>query len=100
MWIHATHDSSLWPPRGLSYKRAVDQAQGPTGAEENFRIRWTENAEHTPPMMMPAQPNRSAANWRSEEHTSELPSLMRTSYADFCLKKKKTIRSTERYIKR
>src|SRR3546814_10068045 len=30
---------------------------------ENFRIRWTENAEHTPPMMVPAQPNRSAANW-------------------------------------
>src|SRR3546814_4814247 len=26
---------------------------------------------------------------RSEEHTSELQSLMRTSYADFCLKKKK-----------
>src|SRR3546814_2250036 len=24
---------------------------------------------------------------RSEEHTSELQSLMRTSYADFCLKK-------------
>src|SRR3546814_7118123 len=28
---------------------------------------------------------------RSEEHTSELPSLMRISYAVFCLKKKKTI---------
>src|SRR3546814_7246239 len=26
---------------------------------------------------------------RSEEHTSELPSLMRMSYAVFCLKKKK-----------
>src|SRR3546814_1821144 len=26
---------------------------------------------------------------RSEEHTSELPSLMRTSYAVFCLHKKK-----------
>src|SRR3546814_9316063 len=26
---------------------------------------------------------------RSEEHTSELQSLMRTSYADFCLRKKK-----------
>src|SRR3546814_10580151 len=25
--------------------------------------------------------------WRSEEHTSELQSLMRTSYAVFCLKK-------------
>src|SRR3546814_1852786 len=29
------------------------------------------------------------ADFRSEEHTSELQSLMRTSYAVFCLKKKK-----------
>src|SRR3546814_4940038 len=29
-------------------------------------------------------------NGRSEEHTSELQSLMRISYAVFCLKKKKT----------
>src|SRR3546814_1744696 len=31
-----------------------------------------------------------AAYGRSEEHTSELQSLMRISYAVFCLKKKKT----------
>src|SRR3546814_10463913 len=31
---------------------------------------------------------------RSEEHTSELQSLMRISYAVFCLKKKTTIKST------
>src|SRR3546814_2619734 len=31
---------------------------------------------------------------RSEEHTSELQSLMRISYAVFCLKKKKTNRIT------
>src|SRR3546814_1011275 len=31
----------------------------------------------------------SAARIRSEEHTSELQSLMRISYAVFCLKKKK-----------
>src|SRR3546814_2834203 len=30
---------------------------------------------------------------RSEEHTSELQSLMRISYAVFCLKKKKTIQN-------
>src|SRR3546814_6848159 len=29
---------------------------------------------------------------RSEEHTSELQSLMRTSYAVFCLKKKRNIK--------
>src|SRR3546814_4553934 len=31
---------------------------------------------------------------RSEEHTSELQSLMRISYAVFCLKKKKTNKSS------
>src|SRR3546814_4628009 len=39
-----------------------------------------------------AKPLRSAAErpeTRSEEHTSELQSLMRISYAVFCLKKKK-----------
>src|SRR3546814_10864310 len=32
----------------------------------------------------------AAIGFRSEEHTSELQSLMRISYAVFCLKKKKT----------
>src|SRR3546814_1591498 len=31
---------------------------------------------------------RGLRQWRSEEHTSELQSLMRISYAVFCLKKK------------
>src|SRR3546814_5947050 len=38
-----------------------------------------------------AAPIRSCSRWglpRSEEHTSELQSLMRNSYAVFCLKKK------------
>src|SRR3546814_1585752 len=35
-------------------------------------------------------PSGEAAAERSEEHTSELQSLMRISYAVFCLKKKKT----------
>src|SRR3546814_2284900 len=36
-----------------------------------------------------ALPGLRHAMWRSEEHTSELQSLMRISYAVFCLKKKK-----------
>src|SRR3546814_8160287 len=36
-----------------------------------------------------------AARARSEEHTSELQSLMRISYAVFCLKKKKTVHDTK-----
>src|SRR3546814_6235828 len=35
---------------------------------------------------------------RSEEHTSELQSLMRISYAVFCLKKKITTTHTHNYI--
>src|SRR3546814_7871949 len=36
---------------------------------------------------------------RSEEHTSGLQSLMRISYAVFCLKKKKNMYNTENKIK-
>src|SRR3546814_2807694 len=36
----------------------------------------------------PERRYRSKGTQRSEEHTSELQSLMRTSYAVFCLKKK------------
>src|SRR3546814_3633358 len=35
---------------------------------------------------------------RSEEHTSELQSLMRISYAVFCLKKKKTYRKNRQIV--
>src|SRR3546814_10173388 len=37
----------------------------------------------------------SALEMRSEEHTSELQSLMRISYAVFCLKKKKNQTTTD-----
>src|SRR3546814_4595216 len=36
-----------------------------------------------------------AAQDRSEEHTSELQSLMRNSYAVFCLKKKKNLKKSK-----
>src|SRR3546814_2275166 len=40
------------------------------------------------PQHPPAPPPRTVRAARSEEHTSELQSLMRISYAVFCLKKK------------
>src|SRR3546814_9430029 len=40
-------------------------------------------------VMAAAKPKLLFALGRSEEHTSELQSLMRISYAVFCLKKKK-----------
>src|SRR3546814_5924506 len=42
---------------------------------------------HLRPLLLQHDPGIEAA--RSEEHTSELQSLMRISYAVFCLKKKK-----------
>src|SRR3546814_1424068 len=38
-----------------------------------------------------------ARRLRSEEHTSELQSLMRISYAGFCLKKKRTKKQQKLY---
>src|SRR3546814_4050742 len=42
------------------------------------------------PILAPAYDLLSTLPYRSEEHTSELQSLMRTSYAVFCLNKKQT----------
>src|SRR3546814_7889633 len=60
---------------------------------------YAENAEH---MLRVLEQHRAAAaqidETRSEEHTSELQSLMRISYAVFCLKKKKKKRYTKTHI--
>src|SRR3546814_9830276 len=42
---------------------------------------------------------KNPAGGRSEEHTSELQSLMRISYAVFCLKNKKTYQKKHRQNK-
>src|SRR3546814_16240314 len=42
-----------------------------------------------PPARAPGAARRRGSSIRSEEHTSELQSLMRISYAVFCLTKKK-----------
>jgi hypothetical protein len=63
LWVHHTHDSSLWPPQGVIYKEAVLRSQGAQRAEERFRLRWTENAEHIPPSFLPSQANRATPTW-------------------------------------
>src|SRR3546814_7305966 len=45
------------------------------------------------PQYQPADGARPGDRLRSEEHTSELQSLMRISYAVFCLKKKNNIKT-------
>src|SRR3546814_6228614 len=68
--------------QGGALPRAVAIAiAGPTRGDI---IRFTNN----PWIIRPALVNEK----RSEEHTSELQSLMRISYAVFCLKKKTTKR--------
>src|SRR3546814_6638769 len=58
------------------------------------------------PMARPRAPEREhgrvaavVEDHRSEEHTSELQSLMRISYAVFCLKKKKITHNISKHIK-
>src|SRR3546814_8896820 len=56
---------------------------------EEYRAKWGLPANY--PMVAPnyARQRSEFAKKRSEEHTSELQSLMRNSYAVFCLKQKK-----------
>src|SRR3546814_10261564 len=51
-------------------------------------VEMAEAADEAEPVKLPGA-LLEAADERSEEHTSELQSLMRISYAVFCLKKKK-----------
>src|SRR3546814_10568325 len=50
---------------------------------------------HQRPFVSSRRGRSPSCLWRSEEHTSELQSLMRISYAVFCLKKKKN--KTQQY---
>src|SRR3546814_10864700 len=59
-----------------------------TGNDETFRMMAPD--EHNSNRLQDVLEVTDRAWNRSEEHTSELQSLMRNSYAVFCLKKKNT----------
>ena len=63
LWIHHTHDSSLWPSQGIIYRGAVLNAQGPEALAEKFRLQWTQNAEHIPPTFLPNSAKRATSTW-------------------------------------
>src|SRR3546814_5509380 len=63
---------------GISFDRLIEPA----------RAQWAQLALATPVVLWGGWPFFERAWQRSEEHTSELQSLMRISYAVFCLKKK------------
>src|SRR3546814_4268887 len=74
------------PPAVVTIKRRVDALMG------RDAMRRREGAKKAKYHYEPMPGHVEAANpldRRSEEHTSELQSLMRISYAVFCLKKKK-----------
>src|SRR3546814_2126082 len=56
----------------------------------HLRARRQRTGSRTLPDTVERRRRRAPGGDRSEEHTSELQSLMRISYAVFCLKKKKT----------
>src|SRR3546814_2135627 len=58
---------------------------------KSLRIRRGSCRARTVPAVRGQPPQQRRRAWRSEEHTSELQSLMRISYAVFCLKKTKTL---------
>src|SRR3546814_9686873 len=76
--------ASLWQPVNGSRASAV-QTHVRSGQQLPLACRRTMSKRRFP---CPPQCLHPAGVARSEEHTSELQSLMRISYAVFCLKKK------------
>src|SRR3546814_6224264 len=94
------------PNKPWLYQPANDTWKKYTFAECEAQVRGMATALRKldlPPGSRIAISGRNTAHWfladlaiamRSEEHTSELQSLMRISYAVFCLKKKKQTRNS------
>src|SRR3546814_3045792 len=74
----------------------VNAVAAAAGKDKRARLIAYVTANFQPPVANPTLLSTWIAFWRliktrSEEHTSELQTLMRISYAVFCLYKKKTI---------
>lgn len=63
LWVQHTHDASLWPAQGLGMRNNIEREAGPDEARKRFRLRWLENAEHVPPFMAAAPPDRANNTW-------------------------------------
>src|SRR3546814_1627157 len=95
----STRTDTLFPYTTLFRSRDFRQAEHPEFGGAEAQIRKAEQRV-TIGIKLCGQPcrrakrieefdQRNGVGFRSEEHTSELQSLMRISYAVFCLKKKK-----------
>src|SRR3546814_5867140 len=82
-----------WFPPSLTASRcaSVFLVQATNGKDGNHEYRyddWCGSGKVCFPGSRGVDERRDSVSTRSEEHTSELQSLMRTSYAVFCLTKK------------
>src|SRR3546814_1092878 len=79
-------------PRWRSHRGVAPLAHRRNENAPVWRNARTKSGRGKPSAILSAHNNgvQTAHRFRSEEHTSELQSLMRISYAVFCLKKKKT----------
>src|SRR3546814_7570979 len=79
-----------WKPSSSPRKRGPsDFPRCTKNASSRLRVQDDQERIAGPFLRSPAaHPPGTARRRRSEEHTSELQSLMRISYAVFCLKKK------------
>src|SRR3546814_12074064 len=97
----STRTDTLFPyttlfrsPAGRAHLQSRRRRQGPRDRGDGFpgSARFAERVGEVVAKARGATQKRRAPNvvpgLRSEEHTSELQSLMRISYAVFCLKKK------------
>src|SRR3546814_4544702 len=91
---------AIFARSGNEPNTAVAQFDQPVGCEcSGFPI--THGQADTRPRLKRTYPRKGyllarQQSGRSEEHTSELQSLMRNSYAVFCLKKKNTTQNTNK----
>src|SRR3546814_5715025 len=97
----STRTDTLFPYTTL-FRSGAERARsdGRVGGRRG-RYRPVADAPHFITLSFPRKrESRACVGWlrtgRSEEHTSELQSLMRISYAVFCLKKKKHKTKTTR----
>src|SRR3546814_10530696 len=95
--VRGRHENDYMPEyRNQSHECNVRGAGNPRAANV-FSPQIRKPRRPAPPWLPPQPENPWLASSRSEEHTSELQSLMRISYAVFCLKKKKTITKTRHH---
>src|SRR3546814_9398793 len=85
-------DENPTPPQNAT-QDAYESVEGLSGSRFNDVL---SGSNVTAAERAPFDPDPAIGGSRSEEHTSELQSLMRISYAVFCLKNKKNIQSCKR----